>query len=331
MATATDDWTKNDETIDVNSFVIPSFVAHKTADEVEAENGSEDIEPGTYELECLGLAGIKREVKDMYLNGQRLVMETYSARVRFCLPDDRGKQTSDFVMLPPADPDSYNAWANAATKKDEKSKGFWANKYIHLVERLFGVVIPKGSPIPAECCVPANWKGRKVIATVEPGNSYEKTVKDTDTGQDRIETKAGRNGIKLYSYKATDATKAGYKSPASQRAQQGSLPGVGGQQPNGRSNGGTTAAHPAQASPRPTTQAPPQLTPAQRLQQLQAAYQQAIASEDFDAAKNLKAQIAQLQGGAAAPANRGPVPRQEPAMAGAGAGRSSHNSSLDDI
>jgi hypothetical protein len=326
MATAEQDWTKNDQPkneIDLDNLVLPTVVASKTADEIEAEGGAEDIEPGTYELECLGWGSPRHETKDMFLDGQRLTLRTISVRVRFCLPDDKGKQVSDFLLLPPGDPDSLHAWENAATKKDEKTKGFWRSKYIHLVERLFGVVIPKGAPLPDITRYQANWKGKRVIAKVEPGNEYEKTVKDTTTGMESTEKAAGRNGIALYSYRATDATKANYRRPAAAQAQQQASPGAAAAQPRAS----VAVAQPAAQQARPASPvADPSIA---QIAGLKAAYQQAIDAEDFDEAKAIKAQLSKLIGGT----DRGPTPQtrpthqRQPEMAGAGAG----NRGLDDL
>jgi hypothetical protein len=267
-----------------------AVASERSADEIEQENSFDQIPPGTYELEIVGFLGApKAERKEAMVDGKRVGYSTHSVIVKFALPDNKGCQVTDFMLLPPSDPVGLNAYLNG-TNASGKAKGFLANKFYHFLERL-GFVLPKGAPLPAEARRLGNWVGRRVVATVEAGDPYTKT--DATTGEEK--KLAGRNGIKLFSYRATEATQQGYQRPApSQPAPQ-------------------RKAAPAPQKSAPVT--PPAPSPEQVIADLGQQIEAAIGAEDFALAMELKKKVTELRG--AAPASR-PAPQRQPAMAGAG-------------
>lgn len=337
MAIATDyDYTQEQQ-ISADDFEIVLPVAHiKSADEIEAESGFDEIPDGVWELEIIGfLEAPKAERKTVFVNKVRKEFDTHSVVVKFCLPDDRSKQVTDFMLLPPAEPDQWDAYFNGSKKADSKGAGgFNARKFFHFMERIGFTPIANRDgtkTLPPEAARLGNWKGRRVVAEIIPGDDYTKTRKDTETGEEIEEVKAGRNQIKPFTYRETGGLTRAPRSVAERDAMKGNTPPTApapattrksavatqsqpaaqrGMAAPGRPAG--TSGHPAAAPTKPTQPDPRAMLPS-----LKADLQDAIASEDFDRAKTIKAQIAQIEGAA----NRGAVPAAaKPATADRGLG-----------
>jgi hypothetical protein len=194
--------------IDNFTFAAPDAGFSKSAEDIERENGFADIPPGEHELEIIGFRDKpKLKSKTAYVGGRRVTYSVYAVNVKLALPDNHRATVSDYFELPPAVAAEAPGYFEGTTSPDKGAKGFMAAKLYHFLERL-GFVIVKGRRLPDECLRLGNWKGRRVVATVEAGKPYY----DQTTGME----KAGFPGIKLYSYKPAGSSTAGHASaPAS--------------------------------------------------------------------------------------------------------------------
>ena len=176
-----------------DDFVIAAPAeSYKTAEEIEAESVFRDIPPGEHELVVCGFSKPKLERKDVYVNGKRASYSAYSVLVKLCLADDPRAQISDYFILPPATASELPAYLHGSKGPEGKGAGFMASKFYYFIQRI-GFVYPKGGLLPAEALRLGNWKGRRIIATVEAGKPYFDAV----TG----ENKPGKPSVKLMSYR----------------------------------------------------------------------------------------------------------------------------------
>lgn len=305
------DYTQEDVAVAAEDFEIANVVApQKSAEEIEAESSFEEIPPGVHELVVVGfLKPPKAERKDVFVDGQRRGFDTHSVVVKFALPDDRGKQVTDFFLLPPGDPEGLDAYHRGSKGPQGKVPGFNSNKFFHFLERL-GYPVPKGGALPAEARKLGNWVGRRIVATVVEGDAFTKTKTDTETGEEVQETKPGRNQIKLFSYRPAGSTISG--PVATPRTTP---------KPAGRPAGGTAQPTQATAPARPATNGNGGVSPAAKIAELEVQLQHAVAASDFVTAGQVQAQLAALKSGtrAAAPQTAPSRPQvRQPAMAGAG-------------
>jgi hypothetical protein len=182
-----------------DDFEIPDVVAlSKSAEEIEIESSYRDVPPGDHELVVVGfLKNPEIKTREVYLNGRRVSYDATVVIVKLALASDRSAQVTDSFDLPPGEPGQLAAYYDGLMKADGKQKGFMASKFYHFIERL-GWPYPKGGNLPAEARRLGNWKGRSIHATIEPGKSYF----DATSGEE----KPGRNQVKLFSYRPSQAT-----------------------------------------------------------------------------------------------------------------------------
>jgi hypothetical protein len=124
-----------------------------------------------------------------------LSYESAAVRVKFCLTDNPRATIEDYFVLPPDDPSQLRAYWEG-TPPGKKSVGFNANKFYQFIGAI-GFPYPAGGELPAEAARLGNWKGRTVMVTVKAGEPY--------TDKAGLE-KMGRNQVKLFSYRASEAT-----------------------------------------------------------------------------------------------------------------------------
>jgi hypothetical protein len=191
--------------IDNFTFAAPDAGFSKSAEEIEKENGFQDIPPGEHELVIVGFRDKPKTVnKQAYVNGRRVSYTVYAVNVKLALPDNPRATVSDYFELPPVTADGAAGYFEGSKDPNKGSKGFMAGKLYHFLERI-GFVIVKGRRLPDECLRLGNWKGRRVVATVEAGKPYQQY--DQTTGL--YTEKAGFPGIKLYSYRPAGSPVAG--------------------------------------------------------------------------------------------------------------------------
>lgn len=165
----------------------------KSADEIEKENGFQDIPPGEHELEITGLVGKPESVrKTMYVGSRRVDFTSIAVSLKLSLPGNPRANVTDYFLFPPATSAEAAGYYEGTKNPGKGAAGFWAGKLYHFLERA-GFTIVKGKRLPDECLRFGNYWGRRVVATIEAGKPYMDQV----TGEE----KPGRPGIKLYSYR----------------------------------------------------------------------------------------------------------------------------------
>jgi hypothetical protein len=237
------DYTR-EEAMTADDFEISQVQAVKSADQIEAESSFEDIPPGVYELVIVGfLKPPKDERKEVYVDGQRVGYSTHSVVVKFARTDAPAQQVTDYFLLPPGDPEGLDAYQRGSKGPEGKAAGFNSNKFFHFIERL-GFPTPAGGFLPPEACRLGNWRGRRVIATVIPGDP-PKNRNDTKVNTDGDvvpDDRPVRPQIKLFSYRAADSTVNG--------------PVAAPRKPGQPANGGPVRTAPTQPSPASVTRGP---------------------------------------------------------------------------
>lgn len=208
-----DDWTRTDD--NPEDFVLPGYAPSvKDADEIEKENSFRDIPEGEHVLQVLKVevSGNTQPYR-VEIDGKRAVYNSHTAKVWFCLPDDRNARISDFFVLPPLDPreaqyyqDGKAVDPDGSVRKNAR-EGFHSEKLGHFIPRL-GWPWPKGGDMPEEARPVKNWINRKIKATVTKGRPY--------VGRDGQE-RQGFNQIKMFSYRPTEETVMGIR-PAGREA-----------------------------------------------------------------------------------------------------------------
>jgi hypothetical protein len=207
---AADQASRNPTAAEAEDFVMtaPDAEFTKSVEEIEAANGFREIPVGEHEVIIVGNSPPKTKRKDAFVGGRRASYTVFTTLIKFALPDDPGATVSDYFELPPSVASEHPAYFHGTKSADGKGKpGFMADKLYTFLGKI-GFPVIKGRRLPDECLRLANWRGRRVILTVEPGEPYT----DQTTG----ETKAGRPGVKLYSYKPAGSATPGHASaPAS--------------------------------------------------------------------------------------------------------------------
>lgn len=192
-----------------DDFEIPDVQAiSKSAEDIEMEGSFNEIPIGDHEVVILGFLGApKEERKDAYVNGKRVGFVAHSVIVKFGLVSDPTYQVTDYMLLPPGDPVGLQAYYDGSKAADGKKKGFMASKFYHFIERV-GFPYIKGQPLSPDARRLGNWKGRRVHLTVDPGDAYF----DQKSGEE----KPGRNQVKLFSYRTSQATVDSMQSQTTQ-------------------------------------------------------------------------------------------------------------------
>lgn len=196
------DYTKDDIPPEsAEDFTIADVTASaKSADQLEAENGFQEVPPGDHLLIVKGFVGPPQpDCQKVFVNGRLVSYNTHVIKVIFMLPDQPRATVRDSFRLPPASPGDLHAYYEGKSKPEDKSPRFDAAKFLHFISRL-GWPYPPGGKLPEEARALRNWKGRAIHATVVPGRPW--------VGNDGKE-RQGFNSIKLFSYRPSQETLAG--------------------------------------------------------------------------------------------------------------------------
>jgi hypothetical protein len=187
---------------EADDYVLPEVNAvDQTSEEITMSRSFQELPPGDYELIVVGFLGApEREHKDVYLGGRKQSYQTFSVVVKLGWVEDPSCQVTDYMLLPPDSDAANNLYCNGSKGSDGKNPGFLASKFYQFIGAI-GYVYPKGKPLPEEARRLGNWKGRRVHATVIPGDEY--------TDKNTSELKEGRPQVKLFSYRPTRATVEG--------------------------------------------------------------------------------------------------------------------------
>lgn len=196
MSTATQDWTRQDQSEQFNdeeySISGSGFVAPQSADQIAAENSFDQVPPGDRVLVVKGLVGKPAErYEKVFLDGSLTSYTSDEVCVEYHLTGCPRMTIRDYFQVPPRDPRQHRAYFEGKKQADDKAGGFQAKKFLHWIDRI-GFKYPPGGQLPPEALQVRNWKRRPVKAKVEAGKPYE----DKETK----EKKAGYNRIKLFSY-----------------------------------------------------------------------------------------------------------------------------------
>jgi hypothetical protein len=201
------DWPTSDNTsnagsdgFDPENYSFGAMAPAKSADEIESSREYKQVPPGDHELVVVGFGKMKDSIKNVWYQGQQYSYKVMSVGVRLALANDPKATVMDFFDLPPEGNNEQILYQYGTKANDNKPGGFMAEKLGHFVARL-GWPCAKGSPIPAEACRLGNWKGRRVIATIEHVVS-----KDALTGGPKLNQMTGepyppQASVKLFSYR----------------------------------------------------------------------------------------------------------------------------------
>ena len=188
---------------------------HKSAEEITQESSYQEIPIGNHELIVVGLAETPKLKYQSYQHrGTSTGDELYNAQVKLALASNPTCTIMDFFVLPPANPELLDAYHDGIPfgRNNEPMKasmaGFHARKFFQFLGSLNLGVVP-GQPLPSAAKAPKNWKGRRLMATIEPG-------------QDRSDGKKAYNQIKMFSYRSAQA--AGPGGPGAGNGSQPSAP-----------------------------------------------------------------------------------------------------------
>lgn len=214
------DYTKNDgygagasnpldDTEDIDNYTIADQQAPtKTAEQIAKENSFQDIPPGDHMLVIHSIP--ERPKNDFFkvdVGGITMGYTAATVRVRFCLPDNPRATVEDYFVLPPDDPTEMRAYWEGV-KDGGTAVGWDANRFYQFFGSI-GYPYPAGGKMPIEGRKLGNWKGRTVLATIQAGQYYN----DKKTG----ERKMGRNRVKFFGYRPSEATVTGQQSAAQPR------------------------------------------------------------------------------------------------------------------
>lgn len=178
------------------------------ADKMEQENGYREIPAGEHLLVIQDVK-VDKEAKfhQVLVDGRPASYTSYSAIVRFAMPNDKRATISDFFTLPPATPHEQDAYRRGIPTpkpgeavKPDAQPGWAANKFFHFMDRM-GFIDPKTKALTAQGGRISGWKGRTIFVTVSAG-------KGTYINK-RGEAMPRGNQIKLFSYRAANGQHAG--------------------------------------------------------------------------------------------------------------------------
>jgi len=188
---------------DFEDYQFAGYAPERTADEIEQDRGWKSPPPGEHEFIVKGFAKAPQpQARKGYLAGQEVQWTAYSVGVRLALASDPSCTVIDYFDLPPQSPQEQISYLHASKNPDGKNPGFMAEKFGHFVARL-GFPFAKGQPIPIEARTLKNWKGRRIVATVELQDS-----KDPVTGGPKLNPATGepyppKAAVKLFSYRSS--------------------------------------------------------------------------------------------------------------------------------
>lgn len=217
------DWTtgqpipQNDA--DIDDFEMAAPVFDRDAEEIEQDRARREPPAGDHEFAVTGFWKKPEPVTRYgHFNGQQVSWIAWKVGVRLAMVADTAATVLDFFDLPPNDQREQTYYLHASKNADGKNPGFMAEKFGHFISRL-GWPYPKGSPIPPEARKIGNWKGRRIVATIELTEQ-----KDPNTGEAKYNPTTGepyppRAQVKLFSYRPSASTLAGsVPAPTSQTA-----------------------------------------------------------------------------------------------------------------
>lgn len=203
---------------DADDFVIGGDVTFtRDADEMEAARSFRSPPPGEHEFFVSGFLKAPEQVQRTgYYNGQMVCWHPYKVTVRLACVADPSMTMLDTFDLPPDDPTEAFYYLNASKQANGRNVGFMAEKFGNFISRL-GFPFPKGSRIPPDARRIANWKSRRVNATVEA----QRQEIDPITGLPKLDSTTGvpiqpRLQIKPFSYRPSQATLSGPAANAHQ-------------------------------------------------------------------------------------------------------------------
>ena len=223
MSIGPDGWPTADgmnggESFDVDNYSFGAIAPTKSADEIESDREYKQVPPGDHELVVVGFGKIKPTNRSVWYQGQQYQYTAMSVGVRLALASDPKATVMDFFDLPPEGQNEQILYQHGTKNNDNKPGGFMAEKLGHFIARL-GWPCPKGATIPDDARKLGNWKGRRVIATIE-----HQTTKDPVTGGPKLSPTTGepyppQAQIKLFSYRPA-AGNVGMTAAANPRAHQ---------------------------------------------------------------------------------------------------------------
>jgi hypothetical protein len=226
-ATANHDYTHQDVAGDVDDFVMPNSRSMELSpEEIVAKNTFKEIPAGPQVVVLHSFVDLpKLEAHNVQLNGAPGVYDAHTIRVKFCLPGDERATTEDYFRMPPGNPAQLDAYFHGVGQNRrgeyKGSGGYEASRFYSFIGAL-GFDYSPGKSLPAAACRIGNWKGRKVVVTIEAASAWT---------NDKGEEKMGRCRPKLFSYKRYEGGSAAPGAPG----------GAG--RPNG------APAHPARTAP----------------------------------------------------------------------------------
>jgi hypothetical protein len=207
-ATANHDYTSQELAGDVDDFVMPNNRSiEMSPEEIVAKNTFKDIPAGERVVVLHSFVDApKLEYHKVQLDGAPDSYESHTVRVRFCLPDDERATMEDYLRMPPGDPKQLDAYFRGVGE-DKKGNyrgqgGFEASKFYAFIGAL-GYDYAPGKSLPAAACRIGNWKGRRLLVTVQAPTAWT---------NDKGEEKMGRCRPKLFSYNRYEG---GSSAPAS--------------------------------------------------------------------------------------------------------------------
>lgn len=214
MSTATDyDYTLEDGVADFEFGGSGDLSYGKGADEIAGDRVRKDPPAGDHEFVVSGfLKAPERKAYNAFVDGKSVSYGGYSVGVRLTMVNDPTASVIDFMQLPGDTPADVHAFLNASKSVDGKNKGFMADKLGFFLDRI-GFAVTKGKPLEGAAKRPANWLGRKLVATIEMQEQ-----KDPATGQPKCDPTTmlpypPRASVKLFSYRPHPDTLAGKVPP----------------------------------------------------------------------------------------------------------------------
>jgi len=222
MQTTEYDYTQDDAATADGSddFSFGGVSYDKTADQIESERARRDVPPGEHEFFVSGFLALppKSSLKQGYVDGKAVSYNAYDLGVRLSMVGDPAASVIDFFHLPSHGEHDKRCFMKASKKPDGKNAGFMAEKLGVFLDRL-GFNMPKGAPIPAEAQNIKNWKGRKIVATIELQEQKD------SLGNPRVNPSTGepyppKASVKLFTYRPHSSTLGGASHPSQIRPSQ---------------------------------------------------------------------------------------------------------------
>ena len=210
------DYTRDDvnNTIDLDAYEIPSIAAESSADQIEMDRSRNDPPPGDHEFFVAGFLDKPKSVSRRgWYAGTEYPYTVLAIGVKLAMVADPTYSVVDFFDLPPADPGEQTVYKLGSKAADGKNAGFMFSKFAHFLGRL-GFAVEKGQALPADALKLSNWKGRRIVATIE-----HQVQKDPTTGEPKVNPTTGepyapRAQVKLFSYRPSIATVGSVGVPA---------------------------------------------------------------------------------------------------------------------